>query len=58
MVYHTMVKDVRALMQSHIGLGVDTEMQTIKIVDPLAQALMHGNQKPFQLIGLATAFYL
>jgi hypothetical protein len=56
-VYQTMVKYVRTLMPTHLRLGVDTEMQTIKVVDPLAQALVHGNQKSFQLIGLGAALY-
>src|SRR3989304_1122827 len=56
MVNHTAAEDIRALVRGHGCLWMDAGMQVVKVVNALAQTLLHLRQEPAQGIGLLTAF--
>ena len=58
MIDETAIKNIRTLVYPHIGLGMDTEVKAIEVIDPTAQALPHRIQEPAQGIRFVAAFNL
>ena len=56
MLNHTAIKNVRALVHSDICLRMDTKMQTIEVIDAVAQTFRHGGKESAQGLGFVTAF--
>jgi hypothetical protein len=58
MVDHPSVNNIGALVWPDSRLWVNTKMETIKVVHPIAQAFAHRSQEASQRIGLISAFNL
>ena len=52
----TAIEEVRALVHSNIRLRMDTKVQTVEVVDAIAQTLSHRSQESTQSLGFVTAF--